>query len=332
MEQEIQNFFDGVTMPQRCAEKIMSRAAGGPKNKHKEVYTMRQTEEKGRFRWVGVAVCLVALTVMGMWFFNPDREAVIQASNPTVLEDTAETTNPQEPWLPYYVDAMGRVIINLDVSVEVTDKLSYDTPVIYCEEAEDGTIRYLAMGKSDAGDGVGIYYVEYSTDGEEGSPLSLNFKNEEGQDYGWYTLGLEKMEQHVNAIRAGRHKNTAGSVASDLRLRGLMERDGRLYFLDGDKEQDITDLISDEEPFLYSYVDANGMEHCVAVGGTYTPNTDMHGVYWVEVWKDAIIAENLRYAMGAWKEGRAHGHWDNETEDYFGWYKKAKEYFGWPWG
>ncbi len=326
MEQEILRFFEGVTMPQQCADQICDKAAKvAHRKRRKEVYSMRQTEDKGRFRGFGFAACIVALAAMGIWFFTPEQRIALQASEPTAPSQV------QEPWLPYRVDASGRVILGFDLDLEITDQLSFDQPLIYCDMQENGTIQYLAVGRSHSGNGVGMYYIEYAENTGLGNGLSLNCQDENGTDYDWYTLGVEKMEQHVNAIQAGRHKNTAGSVTSGGRPRGLVERDGRLYFVDGDTEQDITDLISDDEPFLYSHVDTEGYERCIAIGGTFTPDTDLDGVYWAELQKDAILAENVRYASSCWIGGQAIGHWDNEADDYYGWYKKAKEYFGWPW-
>lgn len=120
----------------------------------------------------------------------------------------------------------------------------------------------------------------------------------------------------------------------------LMEQDGRLFFApEGVREmnEDITDLISTEEPYTYIYTDEDGIIRYLAVGmlheGPFVSIEESLG--WVCWFRDAAEMEagqaEGNYFAG-WLTGYGSGHWNNEKDEAFGWYTKAKEIMEIPWG
>lgn len=131
------------------------------------------------------------------------------------------------------------------------------------------------------------------------------------------------------------YENKKTELEAALRIHGhkgadfLRPEGDRLYFTADGQYTDITDLISDDEPYTYIYTDNAGIVHCLAVGGCYTPGSNsLDGVYYGYWYRDAADADER---FSGWISGACAGHWCNATNDYFGWYVKACEILDIPW-
>ena len=110
----------------------------------------------------------------------------------------------------------------------------------------------------------------------------------------------------------------------------LSEADGRLYFVANLEHIDITEMISEEIPFTYIYMDPDGFTHYIAVGGTYSPDPDINDVGYGEWISYVENAEQTKYGKG-WMGGYCDHHWDPETGEDRKWLQVAKDEMGIPW-
>ena len=106
----------------------------------------------------------------------------------------------------------------------------------------------------------------------------------------------------------------------------LSEKDGRLFFTGNGETIDVTDLISMETPFTYTYTDSGGIIHYICIGGVYDPDPEKSSVGYGEWYYDT--AEESPYG---WIGGYADNYWNKETDEDWPWLKKAKEELGIPW-
>lgn len=114
----------------------------------------------------------------------------------------------------------------------------------------------------------------------------------------------------------------------------LQDVDGRLYFVCNGENVDITDLISMDEPFIYSYTDHEGIQHCMAVGRLDDePYQNIkESVGWAIWYRNMEEAE----AEGAlpqdgWIAGSSWGHWCNALDEEYGWHEAAQREFDVSW-
>ena len=105
----------------------------------------------------------------------------------------------------------------------------------------------------------------------------------------------------------------------------LKESEGRVYFLANMENRDITDLFSQEEPFLYTY-DKDGITHYIAIGGNYDPEKGLDSVGYSE-WLCRADPEE----KGNWLGGSGAGQYDPKTDGYPLWYAKAIVEMNIPW-
>lgn len=110
----------------------------------------------------------------------------------------------------------------------------------------------------------------------------------------------------------------------------LNEANGRLYFVANMEHIDITELISEEIPFTYIYMDSDGFTHYIAVGGSYSPDPDMNNVGYGEWISYVKNSEQTKYGKG-WMGGYADHYWDPETGEDRKWLQVAKDEMGIPW-
>ena len=110
----------------------------------------------------------------------------------------------------------------------------------------------------------------------------------------------------------------------------LNEADGRLYFVANMEHIDITELISEEIPFTYIYMDTDGFTHYIAVGGSYSPDPDTSNVGYGEWISYVENSEQTKYGKG-WMGGYADHYWDPETGEDRKWLQVAKDEMGIPW-
>lgn len=93
---------------------------------------------------------------------------------------------------------------------------------------------------------------------------------------------------------------------------------GRLYFLGNGQKADITDQISEEAPYYYTYVDDYGLTHYLAVG--YSGSIENFGIY-----------EFIREENGEWVTGTGRNFLSMETETRYPWVELVWEEFDVPW-
>lgn len=114
--------------------------------------------------------------------------------------------------------------------------------------------------------------------------------------------------------------NTVGIAGVDTESPGFARMvNGRLYFLGNGEKTDITDSISQEEPYFYSYVDDYGLTHYMAVG--YSGSLDNFGIY--EFIRDA--------QTGEWVTGTGRNFLSPETETRYAWVDIVWEHYSIPW-
>lgn len=332
MEQTVRSFFDQIAMSEDCAARIRgAMQTHGASLPRKEEYTMRQTETKNRFGWLGAAACLLIVLLAGIWVL-PRTAPREEPMTPSTQEPAPTVQEAHHQ--PYERREDGRIILMLDRNVDITELLSDSKPVIYCYEPEEGTIHYYALGLSGPLQEIGWYYWEYNSRTKTISTFRHHCTDEAGAEYGWYTAALEKRPEQVMSVESGRaweNMSVGGKLESSTDPFWLREEEGKLYFTGDGQKIDISDSVSKEEPFLYTWEDAKGKATCIAVGGTYTPGAFPEGLGWVVFTKDLLLEENLATGYACWQGGCASNHYDNETGDYFVWYQKAKEHYNWPW-
>lgn len=93
---------------------------------------------------------------------------------------------------------------------------------------------------------------------------------------------------------------------------------GRLYFLGNGQKIDITDQISEEAPYYYTYVDDYGLTHYMAVG--YSGSIENFGIY-----------EFIREENGEWVTGTGRNFLSMETQTRYPWVELVWEEFDVPW-
>ena len=81
---------------------------------------------------------------------------------------------------------------------------------------------------------------------------------------------------------------------------------GRLYFLGNGEKIDITDLIGEEEPYYYTYVDEYSLTHYMAVA--YSGTIENFGIY-----------EFIREKNGDWVTGTGRNFMNSDTETRYPW-------------
>lgn len=101
-------------------------------------------------------------------------------------------------------------------------------------------------------------------------------------------------------------------------------RDGRLYFVANGENIDITDAFSNDEPYEYFFMDDNGFMNYIAIGGEFggTKESLKNVGYMYHMWYPDLNGDGIYNDGGA---GGGRHHWNNETNDYFGWHIIAEE-------
>ena len=139
-------------------------------------------------------------------------------------------------------------------------------------------------------------------------------------DYIYYNDGHMELEVHKGSSVNPTHDSTLTPYPS-----WLKEQDGRVWFLANMENQDITELFSQEEPFVYIY-DKDGITHYIAIGGNYDPAEGLGSIGYSE-WLRRTDPEG----NGDWLGGGGAGQYDPETNDYALWYAKAIVEMNIPW-
>jgi len=100
-------------------------------------------------------------------------------------------------------------------------------------------------------------------------------------------------------------------------------RDGRIFFVANGEDLDITDQTSLEEPFLYTYVDDQNVEHSLIVGGT-PENFGVHAFF-----REHGVHAN---SQDGWLGGYGSNYLDPDTGKAYPWLEKAWEelHIAWP--
>ena len=96
---------------------------------------------------------------------------------------------------------------------------------------------------------------------------------------------------------------------------------GRLYFMGNHEKIDITDLIKEDTPYYYRYVDEYGLTHEMAVG--YSGSLENFGIYEF-IWKETEGIKN-------WTMGTGRNFMNAETEKCYSWVDIVWEDLDIPW-
>ena len=96
---------------------------------------------------------------------------------------------------------------------------------------------------------------------------------------------------------------------------------GRLYFLGNNEKTDITDEITEERPYYYTYVDDYGLTHAMAVG--YSGSIENYGIYEF-IWQEVD-------GKREWVTGSGRNFLSTETESRYPWVDIVWEDLGVPW-
>lgn len=107
----------------------------------------------------------------------------------------------------------------------------------------------------------------------------------------------------------------------------LVQEDDRLYFTANGETIDITDRISFETPFTYTYVDKQNLIHYLAVGGTFEADIGVESVGTVEYVRHKLVMEaNPGSLYAGWLSHVIRGSDLKSMEDkFFPWIHKAFE-------
>lgn len=109
-----------------------------------------------------------------------------------------------------------------------------------------------------------------------------------------------------------------------------VEQDDRVYFAGNGEYIDVTDLISLDTPFTYTYTDQGGIIHYICIGGVYDPDPEIWNVGYAEWFYDPNYV-HANGMQGNWIGGYCDNYWNKETDDDWPWLEKAKEEMGIPW-
>lgn len=96
---------------------------------------------------------------------------------------------------------------------------------------------------------------------------------------------------------------------------------GRLYFLGNGEKIDISDIITEETPYFYTYQDDYGLTHFMAVG--YSGDLTNYGIY--EFIKDETPGQEK------WITGTGRNFLNSKTEIRYPWVDVVWEKFNVPW-
>lgn len=96
---------------------------------------------------------------------------------------------------------------------------------------------------------------------------------------------------------------------------------GRLYFVGNGEKIDITDQITEEKPYYYTYVDEYGLTHEMVVG--YSGSIDNFGIYEF-IWKE-------EGGEKVWRMGTGRNNLSMETGKCYPWVETVWEDLGIPW-
>ena len=96
---------------------------------------------------------------------------------------------------------------------------------------------------------------------------------------------------------------------------------GRLFFLGNNEKIDITEEITEEKPYFYTYVDDYGLTHAMAVG--YSGSIDNYGIYEF-IWEDVDGQRD-------WVTGSGRNFMNSETETRYPWVYIVWEKLDIPW-
>lgn len=96
---------------------------------------------------------------------------------------------------------------------------------------------------------------------------------------------------------------------------------GRLYFLGNNEKIDITEEITEEKPYFYTYVDDYGLTHAMAVG--YSGTIENYGIYEF-IWEETGGEQD-------WVTGTGRNFLSNETQTRYPWVDIVWEELDIPW-
>lgn len=96
---------------------------------------------------------------------------------------------------------------------------------------------------------------------------------------------------------------------------------GRLFFLGNNEKIDITEEITEEKPYFYTYVDDYGLTHAMAVG--YSGSIENYGIYEF-IWEDVDGQRD-------WVTGSGRNFLNIETEARYPWVDLVWEELDIPW-
>lgn len=119
--------------------------------------------------------------------------------------------------------------------------------------------------------------------------------------------------------------NVVGITAVDTEAAPFAQlREGRLMFLGNGETIDITDQITEDNPYIYSYVDDYGLTHYMAVG--YSGSIENYGIY--EFIRE--VTEGQADWEG-WVTGTGRNFLDPETETRYPWVDIVWQELNIPW-
>lgn len=119
--------------------------------------------------------------------------------------------------------------------------------------------------------------------------------------------------------------NTVGITVVDTEAPPFAEiRDGKLFFVGNGENLDITDQISEEKPYYYTYIDSYGLTHYMAVG--YSGTIENYGIY--EFIRE--VREGQQDREG-WVTGSGRNFLNMETETCYPWVETVWQDLNIPW-
>lgn len=300
MENRLKDAFDSLHMPQSCADRI-ERKLCKPMKKQKEYYAEpAQWEVDGWVKGIAVAAVMLGLIAGGILLLPGSDNTAVDPTEITetttdardeALEEHGETLMYAEAELEQIKAELGEIQAALDLArndPNLVDTIPAELRALLesdrLDEIQAG-LEIIEAAKADIKDGLA--YVE--------NDIKYTYR-------GWgNTL---QIHEAYNAALSSPWTKT-------------MRLDNLVFFEANGEWINISDLFSEEEPFVYIYTDRYYVTHYIAIGGT------VENMGYLEARKFCTCTELEDGNLG----GMFANTWNGETESRYGWEQRAKEIF-----
>ncbi len=326
MEKQIKEAFDSMEMEESCVRRIEQ--------------AMAWSRPSPARRWRPAILAAVCLVLAAGLLSSP-----LGAQAADMVQEQIQRIQRMMD-IGKYVDWLetedGRLYFTANGEhLDITDQISEDTPFTYVQTRGNGRRTCYIVG--------GVYSTDYWKWSLGWEELELmppydqqgflegagsGMYDREGYYRDWYVKAMEELDLlwriHHGELREGGYVPGSGTEQVLERLdpadqpQWLEFGQQRLYFTANGEYLDITDQISEDTPFAYTYDDAEGVRHHVAVGGVYSGSEAPITVGWAE-W-----LQQAPYGDGDWLGGTVCNE-RTAAGGYVPWLSRGAQMHGLPW-